>query len=68
VLVPHRPHRGHNRQVVFLADEDYQCYLDNLAECWSRNQLTGNQHLVDETERRIGERVEQRGLGRLKST
>ena len=36
VLVPHCPHhvvqRGHNRQVVFLADEDYQFYLDNLAE------------------------------------
>jgi len=32
VLVPHCPHhivqRGHNRQVVFLADEDYQFYLD----------------------------------------
>ena len=36
VLVPHCPHhivqRGHNRQVVFLADEDYQFYLDNLKE------------------------------------
>lgn len=36
VLVPHCPHhivqRDHNRQVVFLADEDYQFYLDNLAE------------------------------------
>ena len=36
VLVPNCPHhivqRGHNRQVVFLEDEDYQFYLDNLAE------------------------------------
>jgi len=36
VLLPNCPHhivqRGHNRQVVFLADEDYQFYLDNLAE------------------------------------
>ena len=36
ILVPNCPHhvvqRGHNRQVVFLADEDYQFYLDNLKE------------------------------------
>jgi len=36
VLEPHCPHhivqRGHNRQVGFLADEDYPFYLDNLAE------------------------------------
>jgi len=24
--------RGHNRKVVFLSDEDYQFYLDNLLE------------------------------------
>ncbi len=36
VLVAHYPHhivqRGHNRQVVFLADEDYLFYLENLKE------------------------------------
>jgi len=36
ILVPHYPHhivqRGHNRKVVFLADEDYQFYLENLKE------------------------------------
>ena len=36
VLVPNCPHhivqRGHNRKAVFLADEDYQYYLDNLKE------------------------------------
>lgn len=40
VLVPDCPHhivqRGHNRQVVFLADEDYQFYLDNLKEWKAR--------------------------------
>ncbi len=36
VLVPNCPHhivqRGHNRKAVFLADEDYQYYLENLKE------------------------------------
>lgn len=36
VLVPNCPHhvvqRGHNRKTVFLADEDYQYYLQNLRE------------------------------------
>ena len=36
VLVPGCPHhivqRGHNRQAVFLADEDYLFYLENLKE------------------------------------
>ncbi len=36
VLVSNYPHhivqRGHNRKVVFLADEDYQFYLENLRE------------------------------------
>ena len=36
VLVPNCPHhivqRGHNRQAVFLAEEDYQIYLDNLKD------------------------------------
>ncbi len=36
ILVPNYPHhivqRGHNRKVVFLANEDYRFYLDNLKE------------------------------------
>ncbi len=36
VLVPNCPHhivqRGHNRKAVFLADQDYQYYLENLKE------------------------------------
>ncbi|MDM3872260.1 transposase [Porticoccus sp. W117] len=36
ILVPNCPHhivqRGHNRQAVFLSDEDYQFYLENLKE------------------------------------
>jgi putative transposase len=36
IVVPATPHhviqRGHNRQVVFATDEDYQYYLDNLWE------------------------------------
>jgi putative transposase len=35
-LVPGYPHhivqRGHNRKVVFLADDDYQFYIENLTE------------------------------------
>ena len=34
ILVPSCPHhivqRGHNRTTVFVADEDYQFYLENL--------------------------------------
>jgi putative transposase len=36
LLVPGCPHhivqRGHNRNTVFVADEDYQYYLENLWE------------------------------------
>jgi len=36
LLVPHCPHhivqRGHNRKAVFLTDDDYQFYLENLRE------------------------------------
>ena len=36
ILVANMPHhvvqRGHNREAVFLADEDYQYYRDNLFE------------------------------------
>jgi putative transposase len=37
IVLADRPHhivqRGHNRQAVFAADEDYQYYLANLEEC-----------------------------------
>ncbi len=36
LLVPNCPHhivqRGHNRKTIFVADDDYQYYLDNLRE------------------------------------
>ncbi len=36
LVLPNCPHhiiqRGHNRQVVFVSDDDYQYYLDNLRE------------------------------------
>ncbi len=36
ILVPNCPHhiiqRGHNRNAVFVSDDDYQFYLDNLLE------------------------------------
>ena len=36
VILPNMPHhivqRGHNRQVVFVEDQDYLYYLDNLSE------------------------------------
>ena len=36
IVVMGYPHhiiqRGHNRQIVFASDEDYQYYLDNLCE------------------------------------
>jgi putative transposase len=39
VLVPNCPHhivqRGHNRKAVFLSDQDYQYYLENLRE-WKK--------------------------------
>ena len=35
-MVPNTPHhivqRGHNKQVVFVSDDDYQYYLENLFE------------------------------------
>jgi len=36
LVVPDHPHhiihRGHNRQPVFVSDDDYRYYLDNLLE------------------------------------
>jgi len=40
ILVPNCPHhivqRGHNRKVVFVADDDYHYYLENLQEWKTR--------------------------------
>ena len=40
ILVPNYPHhivqRGHNRKAIFIADEDYQFYLENLKEWKNR--------------------------------
>ncbi len=40
LVIPHFPHhviqRGHNRQVVFAADDDYLFYLDTLQEWKAR--------------------------------
>ena len=70
VLVPNYPHhivqRGHNRKAVFVADEDYRFYLDNLKE-WKINLgiklyawclMTNHIHLIvepGEDERSISE-------------
>ena len=36
IVVPNTPHhivqRGHNKQVVFVSDDDYQYYLKNVFE------------------------------------
>lgn len=60
VVLPNYPHhviqRGHNREVVFAADEDYQYYLENLKE-WKKelgckiyaySLMTNHVHLVIE--------------------
>ena len=60
MLVSNYPHhivqRGHNRKVVFLADENYQFYLENLKEgkvklgiklyAWCL--MTNHTHLIQE--------------------
>ncbi len=60
VIVPGMPHhivqRGHNRNVVFVEDADYQYYLDNLAEwknalglkVYSYCLMTNHVHLIVE--------------------
>lgn len=70
VVLPNYPHhviqRGHNREVVFAADEDYQYYLENLKE-WKKelgckiyaySLMTNHVHLVIE----CGEQIENLGL------
>ncbi|MCP4339434.1 MAG: hypothetical protein GY799_11235 [Desulfobulbaceae bacterium] len=36
IILPHTPHhivqRGHNRQTVFVSDDDYNYYRENLIE------------------------------------
>ena len=71
VVLPNHPHhivqRGHNRQVVFAADEDFEYYLDTLKE-WKRAHgikvygyclMTNHVHLVLEPPEEIA------ALGRL---
>ena len=37
----HVVQRGHNRQVVFAADEDFQFYLENLTELKGELDMSG---------------------------
>ncbi|SEA84777.1 putative transposase [Desulfuromusa kysingii] len=58
IVIPDYPHhiiqRGHNRQVVFSAEEDYHYYLNNLAEwkevynckIYAFCQMTNHVHLI----------------------
>ncbi len=70
IVVPHCPHhiiqRGHNRQPVFVADEDYGYYLDNLRDrkkelgcrVYAYCLMTNHVHLLIDP----GEREENLGL------
>ena len=71
VVLPNHPHhiiqRGHNRQVVFAADEDFEYYLDTLRE-WKQAHdikvygyclMTNHVHLILEPPEEIA------ALGRL---
>ncbi|KZY47092.1 hypothetical protein A3732_26035 [Oleiphilus sp. HI0050] len=67
----HIVQRGHDKTAAFLCDEDDQHYLEVLIEAKNdlgvaveRCQLTGTGKFVDEIERRMGRRVENRGSGR----
>ena len=58
VIVPNCPHhivqRGHNRNAVFVCDEDYQYYLENLIEAkrdysisvYAYCRMTNHVHLI----------------------
>jgi putative transposase len=58
LVIPNHPHhiihRGHNRQPVFMSDDDYQYYLDNLLEWKTKLQcrlyayclMTNHVHLI----------------------
>ncbi len=63
ILVPNYPHhivqRGHNRNAVFLGDQDYQYYLENLRE-WKKELgiklyawclMTNHIHIIAEPKR-----------------
>ena len=66
VIVPGMPHhivqRGHNRNVVFVEEADYQYYLDNLAEwkaalglkVYSYCLMTNHVHLIVEAGECVG--------------
>ena len=70
VIVPHCPHhvvqRGHNRNAVFITDDDYEYYLSTLIEWKYELQvrvyafclMTNHVHLVLDP----GERVDSIGL------
>ncbi len=67
VIVPNMPHhivqRGHNRKAVFVEDQDYEYYLDNLAEwkeelglkVYSFCLMTNHVHLIVEATDRVGD-------------
>jgi len=71
IVVPNTPHhivqRGHNKQVVFVSEDDYQYYLENLVEWKEQLQcevyawclMTNHIHLIINP----GEEVD--NLGRL---
>ena len=58
LVIPNHPHhiihRGHNRQPVFMSDDDYRYYLDNLLEWKTKLQcrlyayclMTNHVHLI----------------------
>lgn len=67
VIVPGMPHhivqRGHNRQVVFVEERDYEYYLENLAEwkgilglqLYSYCLMTNHVHLIVGANERLGD-------------
>jgi putative transposase len=67
VIVPGMPHhivqRGHNRNVVFVEDRDYEYYLENLAEwktvlglrVYSYCLMTNHVHLIVGANDRLGD-------------
>lgn len=70
IVLPHTPHhvvqRGHNRQVVFVTDDDYNYYCENLIESkekfggkiYAYCLMTNHVHLIIDP----GENVESLGL------
>lgn len=66
VIVPNMPHhivqRGHNRNVVFVEERDYQYYLDNLVDwktelglaVYSYCLMTNHIHLIVQADENVG--------------